>query len=79
MELEQFVRLEWPRTENESQFLSIPFGPSIPVPARCFAHFSEAQCALLFKPQYDVLHARAPQTFLSSDCAYARVCKTPTW
>ena len=24
MELERFVRLEWPRTENESPFLSIP-------------------------------------------------------
>ena len=24
MELERFVRLEWPRTENDGQFLSIP-------------------------------------------------------
>ena len=78
MELERFVRLEWPRTENESRFLSIPCGPSIPVPARCLAHHCFAQRTLRFKPQHDVILARAPQTFLSSNRAYARVCKTST-
>ena len=59
-------------------FLSIPCGPSIPVPARCLAHHCVAQRTLHFKPQHDVILARAPQMFLSSNRAYARVCKTST-
>ena len=31
MELERFAPLEWPRTENENRFVSIPSRPSIPV------------------------------------------------
>ena len=79
MELERFVRLEWPRTENESQFSFCQSHSDHRSQYQCAVlHLSEAQCALHFKPQHEY-DMRAPQTFLSSDCAYAKVCKTPTW
>ena len=72
MELKRFERLEWPRTENESPFLSIPSLPSIPVSARCLAHHFVAQCTL---QQHDVLYARATQTFWVQTATTQRCAK----
>ena len=63
MELERFVRLEWPRTEKREpvQFLSIPFGPSIPV--RAVLHTFLRRSARSTLSHSTMFYMRAPQTF----------------